>query len=50
MTAPFFVGDSTAPRFVGAGRFPHHSGNRMILEEARPIGDVILARYLLPRS
>lgn len=48
--APFFVGDSAAPRFVGAGRFPHHPGNRMTLEEVRPIGDVILARYLLARS
>ncbi|MBD2896195.1 2,5-diamino-6-ribosylamino-4(3H)-pyrimidinone 5'-phosphate reductase [Actinomadura sp. RB99] len=48
--APFFVGDSAAPRFVGTGEFPHHPGNRMALEEVRPIGDVILARYLLTRS
>ncbi|GAA0543786.1 RibD family protein [Actinomadura livida] len=48
--APFFVGDSAAPRFVGTGQFPHHPGNRMTLEETRPIGDVILARYLLTRS
>ncbi|WP_433228936.1 RibD family protein [Actinomadura formosensis] len=48
--APFFVGDSAAPRFVGTGRFPHHPGNRMTLEETRPIGDVILARYLLAPS
>ena len=48
--APFFVGDSGAPRFVAAGEFPHHPGNRMALEEVRPIGDVILARYLLTRS
>ncbi|NVI87533.1 dihydrofolate reductase family protein [Actinomadura sp. BRA 177] len=48
--APFFVGDSGAPRFVGTGEFPHHPGNRMALEEVRPIGDVILARYLLTRS
>ncbi|WP_051468153.1 RibD family protein [Actinomadura oligospora] len=45
--APFFVGDTTAPRFVGAGTFQHHPGNRMTLAEARPIGDVILARYLM---
>ncbi|TDD77700.1 deaminase [Actinomadura darangshiensis] len=50
VTAPFFVGDSAAPRFVGTGQFPHHPGNRMTLEEVRPIGDVILARYLLTRS
>lgn len=48
--APFFVGDSAAPRFVGAGQFPHHPGNRMTLEEVRAIGDVILARYLLKYS
>jgi 5-amino-6-(5-phosphoribosylamino)uracil reductase len=48
--APFFVGDSAAPRFVGTGQFPHHPGNRMTLEETRPIGDVILARYLLTPS
>ncbi|GAA4240366.1 hypothetical protein GCM10022254_64720 [Actinomadura meridiana] len=48
--APFFVGDSAAPRFVGTGAFPHHLGNRMTLEEVRPIGDVILARYLLTNS
>lgn len=48
--APFFVGDSAAPRFVGTGAFPHHPGNRMTLDEARPIGDVILARYLLTSS
>ncbi|GAA1791349.1 RibD family protein [Actinomadura chokoriensis] len=48
--APFFVGDSGAPRFVGTGEFPHHPGNRMALEEVRPIGDVILARYLLTSS
>lgn len=48
--APFFVGDSGAPRFVGTGEFPHQPGNRMTLGEVRPIGDVILARYLLARS
>ncbi|WP_067481424.1 RibD family protein [Actinomadura hibisca] len=45
--APFFVGDSTAPRFVGTGAFPHDSKRRMRLAETRQIGDVILARYLL---
>lgn len=48
--APFFVGNSGAPRFVGTGEFPHHPGNRMELKEVRPIGDVILARYLLTSS
>ncbi|HVH23927.1 MAG TPA: RibD family protein [Pseudonocardia sp.] len=45
--APVFVGDPAAPRFVGAGRFPHDAGNRMRLAEARPVGDVVLLRYLL---
>jgi len=44
--APFFVGDAEAPRFVRIGDFPQHSGNRMVLAEARQIGDVVLLRYL----
>jgi riboflavin-specific deaminase-like protein len=31
--APFFVGDTDAPRFVGPGHFPHHPDNRMALAE-----------------
>jgi hypothetical protein len=45
--APFFVGDPDAPRFVGAAAFPWDSGHPMTLAEARPIGDVVLLRYLL---
>ena len=45
--APFFVGDPGAPRFVGAAAFPWDAGHRMTLAEARPIGDVVLLRYLL---
>jgi 5-amino-6-(5-phosphoribosylamino)uracil reductase len=49
--APFFIGDPDAPRFVGAAAFPWDSGHRMMLAEARPIGDVVLLRYLLtPRA
>ncbi|HTX84135.1 MAG TPA: dihydrofolate reductase family protein [Streptosporangiaceae bacterium] len=49
--APFFVGDPGAPRFVGAATFPQDSGHRMTLAESRPIGDVVLLRYLLtPRA
>jgi 5-amino-6-(5-phosphoribosylamino)uracil reductase len=44
--APFFVGDSGAPRFVGAAAFPWDSGHPMTLAEARA-GDVVLLRYLL---
>jgi 5-amino-6-(5-phosphoribosylamino)uracil reductase len=45
--APFFVGDPVAPRFVGAAAFPWDAGHQMTLAEARPIGDVVLLRYLL---
>ncbi|MGH3928961.1 MAG: RibD family protein [Pseudonocardiaceae bacterium] len=44
--APFFIGDPSAPRFVGAGAFPQDPGNRMVLAETRQIGDVVLLRYL----
>ena len=40
--APVFVGDPDAPRIAG----PAGSGSRMHLAEARPIGDVVLLRYL----
>ncbi len=45
--APFFVGDPGAPRFAGAGRYPHGPGRWMTLAEARPVGEVVLLRYLL---
>ena len=45
--APFFIGDADAPRLVGAGAFPHGPGHPMELAEARPVGDVVLLRYLL---
>jgi 5-amino-6-(5-phosphoribosylamino)uracil reductase len=45
--APFFVGDSRAPRFVQDGCFPWGAGNRATLAEARQIGDVVLLRYAL---
>ncbi len=47
VVAPFFVGDADGPRFVGPGRFPHDTAHRMRLAEARPIGDLVLLRYLL---
>jgi 5-amino-6-(5-phosphoribosylamino)uracil reductase len=47
VVAPFFVGDSQAPRFVHDGRFPWHPGHRATLVEARPVGDVVLLRYAL---
>jgi 5-amino-6-(5-phosphoribosylamino)uracil reductase len=45
--APFFVGDSKAPRFVSDGRFPWHAGRRATLAEVRQLGDVVLLRYAL---
>jgi 5-amino-6-(5-phosphoribosylamino)uracil reductase len=47
VVAPFFVGDSRAPRFVGDGAFPWHAGHRATLAEVRQIGDVVLIRYAL---
>ncbi len=47
VVAPFFVGDSRAPRFVGDGGFPWHAGRRASLVETRAIGDVALLRYAL---
>jgi 5-amino-6-(5-phosphoribosylamino)uracil reductase len=47
VVAPFFVGTSTARRFVGDGAFPWNPGHRATLAETRQIGDVVLLRYAL---
>ena len=47
VVAPFFVGDSSAPRFVSDGHFPWNPGRRATLAEVRQIGDVVLLRYAL---
>ena len=47
VVAPFFVGDSRAPRFVRDGRFPWGPHHRAELAEVRQIGDVVLLRYAL---
>jgi 5-amino-6-(5-phosphoribosylamino)uracil reductase len=47
VVAPFFVGDSRAPRFVSDGDFPWGPGRRARLAEVRQIGDVVLLRYAL---
>ena len=47
VVAPFFVGDSRAPRFVGDGRFPWNPDRHARLAEVRQIGDVVLLRYAL---
>jgi 5-amino-6-(5-phosphoribosylamino)uracil reductase len=45
--APVFVGDQAAPHIWGTPGVPQH---RMHLAEVRPIGDVVLLRYLPGRS
>ncbi len=47
VVAPFFVGDSAAPRFVSDGVFPWGPQRRADLSEVRQIGDVVLLRYAL---
>jgi len=45
--APFFVGDPAAPRFAAGGPFPQDFAHPMKLAEVRPVGTVVLLRYLL---
>ncbi|WP_127476610.1 RibD family protein [Microbacterium sulfonylureivorans] len=45
--APFFVGESQAPRFVEPGAFPWTASRRARLADTRRIGDVVLLRYAL---
>ena len=47
VVAPFFVGDSRAPRFVGDGQFPWNPSRRATLADVRRLGDVVLLRYAL---
>lgn len=47
VVAPFFVGDSGAPRFVGDGPFPWNPERRARLAETCRIGDVVLMRFAL---
>ena len=44
--APFFVGDPAAPRFAGPGHYPASPAHPLHLAEARPVGGVVLLRYL----
>ncbi len=45
--APFFVGDSAAPRFVGNGRFPWNPAHRAMLADVARAGDMAVLRYAL---
>ena len=47
VVAPFFIGDSSAPRFVSDGRFPWNAGRRAKLAGVTQLGDVVLLRYAL---
>ncbi|MEP7191818.1 MAG: dihydrofolate reductase family protein [Actinomycetota bacterium] len=47
VVAPFFVGDSRAPRFVSDGRFPWNPDRRATLADVQQIDDVVLLRYAL---
>jgi 5-amino-6-(5-phosphoribosylamino)uracil reductase len=47
VVAPFFVGDSRAPRLVEDGGFPWNPERHARLVEVRPIGEVVLLRYAL---
>jgi 5-amino-6-(5-phosphoribosylamino)uracil reductase len=44
--APFFVGDPAAPRFAGPGHYPAGPDHPLHLAETRPVGEVVLLRYL----
>jgi 5-amino-6-(5-phosphoribosylamino)uracil reductase len=48
--APFFVGDPAAPRFAGPGRYPAGPHRPLTLTEVRPVGEVVLLRYLGPAA
>jgi 5-amino-6-(5-phosphoribosylamino)uracil reductase len=48
--APFFVGDSAAPRFVHDGQFPWGTQSRATLASVETIGNVVLHTYLLSQS
>ena len=45
--APFFVGESGAPRLVHEGAFPFDKEHRMTLLEARKVGDMAVMHYKL---
>jgi 5-amino-6-(5-phosphoribosylamino)uracil reductase len=47
VVAPFFIGDSRAPRLVGDGQFPWTPSRRATLAEVRQLGDVVLLRYAM---
>ncbi|MBO2455473.1 dihydrofolate reductase family protein [Actinomadura barringtoniae] len=47
VVAPFFIGDPSAPRFVGSGVFPQSPDRPMRLAELTRIGNLALLRYVI---
>ncbi|MFP3963893.1 dihydrofolate reductase family protein [Actinomadura fulvescens] len=47
VVAPFFIGDPSAPRFVGSGVFPQSPDRPMRLAECTRIGNLALLRYVI---
>jgi 5-amino-6-(5-phosphoribosylamino)uracil reductase len=47
VVAPFFIGDSRAPRFVGDGSFPWNPARQARLAQVHRVGDHVLLRYAL---
>lgn len=47
--APFFVGQSDAPKMVNSCRFPYNKNNRMKLVNVEMIGDMALLTYKLKK-
>lgn len=48
--APIFVGDSSAPRFVGDGDFPWNRERRMNLVEVEKLGDTVVLHFEIERD
>lgn len=44
--APLLVGEADAPRMFGTGPYPGGPRSRLRLLESRPVGDVVLLRYV----
>ena len=45
--APFFIGDTSAPRFLMSGDYPFTPKTPMRLVETRKLGDVAVLRYCM---
>ncbi len=43
--APFFVGETGAPRLTSSGRLPREDDGRAVLADVRRLDDLVLLRY-----